>query len=132
MRKTSHIKYVAALYLSVFFLLCSASIVKADYVEDKTNGVSYTNKVFISKGYASYHAYGGDSYIQITLNDTTDRVTNVRSSSKNLLAKKTSETVYTTTDNYFDETLGQNVQITNTSYESIYISFLVRKKEPTP
>lgn len=128
MKKHNLIKYAAALCLFAVCLLFSASDAKADYVYDNTNGVSYNDTVHISKGYADKWAYGGAAYVSVNLDNEGDRVTNVKSKSKYVLAKKTSESYDITTDTQWDETQGQNVQITTENYYNTFISFFGKKK----
>lgn len=123
MKKHNLIKYAAALCLSAVCLLFSASDAKADYVYDNANGISYNDTVYISKGYADINCYGGAAYVSVHLDNDGDRVTNVKSKSKYVLAKKTSESYDITT-----ETQGQNVQITTERYSNTCISFFGKKK----
>lgn len=120
------IKYMSALFVAAACILFSASDAKAEYVYDEVNGVSYDNEEEISVGYAYRYANGGDDYTSVST-DSDDRVVNVKSSSKNLLAKKTRERRITRTDVDYDYKTAQNITTTTTSYEDAYISYFAKK-----
>lgn len=126
--KKSFIKYVAAICLSATCLFLTATNAKAAWVEDTDNNVSYTDSVYISSNYAGEWNYGGANYITVYLDDNGDRVTNVKSSSSKLLAKKTKERVVTETSTDYDYELAKEISTTNTSYETACISFFAKKK----
>ncbi len=119
MKKINILKYAAALCLSAVCLFFSASDVDAKYVEDATTGISYNNEEYITSGYASNYSYGGNGYTYIYVGSNY-RITNVKSSSKNLLAKKTYE--------YESKRLDKETNITTSTYGTTYISYYGKKK----
>ncbi|MBR1693602.1 MAG: hypothetical protein IJ711_12645 [Lachnospiraceae bacterium] len=108
---------------------------KADYVTDEVNGVSYYDEESVSVKYCSNYYQGGGGYAYVSLSNSGDRVGNVKSSSKNLLAKKTYERYSISTnknlDYTWDETKQEYVEnettTTTTTYGSAYISFFAKK-----
>ena len=109
-----------------FMLFCAMQMdmnVQAKYVDDEVNGVTYYDEESVSVGYASRYSYGGGNYTYIYLDNAGDRVTNIKSSSKNLIATKTRERVYTTTEKDYDT----GKMVTETKYGTAYISFFAKK-----
>lgn len=106
------------LFLFGLTLFCTMQFnmdVHADFVSDKENGVSYSNEDVIIVGYANEVSYGGGGYSLIHLNNG-DRVSNIQSNSKNLIAQKTLETfsLYEWSD--------------SCNYYVTYISYFAKKK----
>lgn len=128
MKKHNLFKYTAAVCLFAVCLFFSAATVKADYVDDQANGVSYNDTIHISSGYACEWAFGGDNYTYISLDNYGDRITNVKSSSSKLLAKKTRESFYHDTDTDYDYEQDKYTTTTESRYSSAYISFFGKKK----
>jgi len=119
-------KAIQNLVIFAFAILCVVNFninAKADLVEDKANGVEYNDNIDISIGYASSHNYGGGNYSTVYLSDG-NRVMNVKSSSKNLVAVKTREYTSTTTDKDYDT----DQMVTKTTYGTTHISFFAKKK----
>ena len=110
--------------------------VKADYVNDEVNGVDYENTLYATEGYAYKYANGGGSYTGVYLSNSGDRVMNVKSSSPDLIAKKTREyyhiSKHTYTDYEYDDVTGESKQTQKTedtsSYGSTEISVFAKKK----
>ena len=129
--KQKLIQLIATACLAAGILCLAQTDVKAEYIQDTENGVSYDNEETISVGYAYDYSNGAGGYTYVSLSKDDDRVTNVRSSSSNLIAKKTSEQIYTSTSTdyeYDEETYsGKYVTKTTTSYSSAYISFFAKK-----
>ena len=128
MKKHNLFKYTAAVCLFAVCLLFSAITAKAAYVEDDTNGLSYNDTVYISSGYANEWSNGGADYVSVHLDNDGDRVVNVKSSSKYLLAKKTSESFTHDTDTDYDYEQDKYVTTTSSRYRNAYISFFGKKK----
>lgn len=97
--------------------------VKAEYVNDTANGVSYDNEETLSVGYAYDYAKGAGSYVYIYLSNAEERIANVKSSSKYLLAKKTYESYSTSSYTAY----GTNEKKTTNRYSTTYISFFAKK-----
>lgn len=125
------IRFLATMCLAASILCLAQTDAKAEYINDVVNGVSYNDSDTISVGYAYIYSKGAGGYTYISLSEEGDRVTNVKSSSSNLLAKKTYERRYTDTytDYEYDENTyeGKYVQKTKTSYSFAYISFFAKK-----
>lgn len=97
MKKT--LKFVLCFALAMICSVAISTSAKADYVTDSVNGVSYENKITgLSVGYA--WSYGSGSTVSIHLDNSGDRVMNVRSNSSSLVAKKVYEQVYTNSSSY--------------------------------
>lgn len=118
MKKTNLIKYIISFCLCIACLICFSTCTKADWVEDAANGVSYENKSYISSHSAGKWGNGGDSTSYIYLQNPGDRITNVTSKSKYVLAKKTYES--------FAETITPNGS--EISYTETGLSFFGKKK----
>lgn len=113
-----------AMFAFVFFCAMQMEMnVQAEYVDDKVNGVEYYDEEKISVGYASRYSYGGGSYVSIYLDNDGDRVTNIKSSSKNLIATKTKESFRSTTKKDYDT----GKMVTEAAYGTTYISFFAKK-----
>lgn len=128
MKKHNLFKYAAAVCLFAVCLLFSATNAKAVSVSDGTNGVSYNDTVYISSGYAYEWSNGGADYVHVILDNAGDRVVNVKSSSKNLLAKKTRESFTHDTDTDYDSDQDKYITTTESRYSNAYISFFGKKK----
>ena len=128
MKKHNFLKYAAALCLFAVCLLSPSVKADADYVYDAKNGVSYTDKAYISSGYAGHYSYGGGGYINVQLSVKTDRVKNVKSKSKNLLAKKTLEVFNFNTTSTKNNNTGKYEYTETKEYSSAVISFFGKKK----
>lgn len=125
------IRFLATMCLAAGILCLAQTDAKAEYINDNVNGVSYDDHDTINVGYAYEYSKGAGGYTYISLSEEGDRVTNVKSSSSNLLAKKTFERRYTSTDTdyEYDESTyeGKYVQKTTTRYSAAYISFFAKK-----
>lgn len=128
MKKQNLLKYVAALCLSVACILFSADSIHAEYVTDDINGISYQNRVDMSSGYAYSYAYGGGSYITVYLNNDSERISNIKSGSKYLLAKKTCESYASRLTSDWDYEQQKYTSKQEKSYGSASISFFAKKK----
>lgn len=125
--------------LAMVFALSAASFFQidahAEYVNDSANGVSYYDDESVSVKYCAEYANGGGGYTYISLSNQGDRIANVKSSSSNLIAKKTYESYYISTsrnmDSEWDEQLQDYVykEKTETSerYDYTYISYFAKK-----
>lgn len=122
----------------VFALGLTASVhtdVHAAYVNDTVNGVSYSDEDSVAVKYCSDYSEGGGSYSFISLNNEGDRVANVKSSSPNLIAKKTYESYSisssTDYDSEWDETKQEYVSTQKTtkqeSYGYSHIAYFAKK-----
>ena len=123
-------KYIKTALQSFFMfalvLFCTMQMemnVQAEYVEDKVNGVNYDDESMVSVGYASEYNYGGGACASIYLQNDGDRVTNIKSSSKNLIAKKTRESYSSKTRK--NKQTGKAT--TEVDYGNTYISFFAKK-----
>lgn len=113
-----------ALALALFCTMQFGIDVRAGQVVDTQNGVSYNDEENISVGYAYDYAYGGAGYSYIDIDIKGDRIANVKSNSKNLIAKKTREYHYHKTEKDYDT--DQIVATDEYSYASI--SYFAKKK----
>ncbi len=118
MKKLNILKYAVALCVSAFCLMFLPINADAAEVRDDKNGVVYPDEIFISSGVAGLHSYGGAGTVKISLSETGDRVKNVKSKSKNLLAQITAEGYQTHISK----------KETTTLYNETYISFFGKKK----
>ena len=122
---------IGSLLLTLSIVLFFQLDARAEYVNDTVNGISYNDEENVGVKYSYDFARGGGGYTSIWLDNDGDRIANVKSSSKNLIAKKTVETrrVETSTDWSWDEEKGEDVYETktSTSYAPTYISFFAKK-----
>ncbi len=91
MKKFNLLKYAVALCLSAFCLMFLPISAGAEEIRDEKNGVTYPNEIYITSGIAMEGCHGGAGYIQIRLDNEGDRIKNVKSKSKKLLAQITEE-----------------------------------------
>lgn len=116
-----------ALVLSVFLF----AGVQAQAQEYKDAYVEYTQDDTITAGYAYYYTNGGacGGYTYVYVKDTEKyRITNVRTNSKNLLAKKATEYYNRVTRNRYDYSTGSyGAATTKTSYSSPEIAYFAKK-----
>ncbi len=118
MKKLNILKYAVALCVSAFCLMFLPIGADAAEVRDEKNGVTYPDEIYISSGTAGSYANGGGGSVIITLSEAGDRVKNVKSKSKNLLAQITAE-------GYQTQILDEK---TTTRYNETHISFFGKKK----
>lgn len=118
MKKLNFLKYAVALCVSAFCLMFLPLSADAAEVNDTKNGVTYADEIYIASNIASEWSYGGAGYINVRLSEEGDRVKNVKSKSKNVIAKVTAES-YTS---YVND--GK----TTTRYSQASISFFGKKK----
>lgn len=97
--------------------------VNAEVVEDSRNGVEYNDYVEMGVGYAYDSSYGGGATSYIYLDTDGDRVGNIKSSSSNLLVKKTRESHSNITIKDWET----NQKTTKQNYRSAYLSFFAKK-----
>lgn len=106
--------------------------VEAAQVVDTVNGVSYNDEMIINIGYAYDSLYGATSSSYIDIDFEGDRIGNVKSSSSNLLVKKTKESFYNsvTTDVDYDYDTEQYVTTVKKvdEYSYAYIGYYAKKK----
>ncbi|MBD5545473.1 MAG: hypothetical protein HDR01_14835 [Lachnospiraceae bacterium] len=116
-------KGMFVLVLAFFFMLQAVIQAEAKTAVDTVNGVTYSDSESISVGYlySFFEGAGGDALIQ--LSNRGDRVTNVKSSSTNLLAKKTYESYDTSTSIDYDT----KQKTVSSRYYTTYISFFAKK-----
>jgi len=138
--KFNVINIVCSLLLALSIVSLFRLDVRAEYINDEVNGVSYDDEESVSVKYSYDYARGGGGYTYIWLENEGDRIANVKSSSKNLIAKKTyeSKSVETRTDLVWDEEKGEYVwdeekgeyvyeTKTTTSYRTAFISYFAKK-----
>lgn len=115
------IQAVATLALTAIIATAAPTAAHADYVTDSTNGVHYDNQLYIFVDSCGSYGAGGTSYIR--LDNDGDKVTNVKSSSSNLLAKPVNIEYYSKPnyDSYYNMT-GNTV---STPY--VYIGCFAKK-----
>lgn len=112
------------MFLAALVFLFSATLeMQVNAKEDSTNGVEYTDNVEMGVGYAYDSSYGGGAVAYIYLDMDGDRVTNVKSSSSNLLVKKTRESYFNTTTKDWET----NQKTTKHNYSGAYLSFFAKK-----
>ena len=114
------------IFVFALVLFCAIQMemnVQAEYIDDEVNGVSYYDEETISVGYAADWYYGSANYVYVSLKNDGDRVMNVKSNSKNLLAQKTRERYYRTTEK--DYSTGKYK--TEVDYGITYIGFFAKK-----
>jgi len=118
MKKLNILKYAVALCVSAFCLMFLPVVADAQEVRDEKNGVIYADELYIGSGVAGAYAYGGAGTVKITLSESGDRVKNVKSKNKNLLAQITAEGYQTNISK----------KGTSTIYNETHISFFGKKK----
>lgn len=128
MKKYRLLKCAATLCLSAAFLLLCAKDIRAEYVYDKANEIYYTNTIDMPVGASAFPAYGGGELIFVTLYNPEDHIANIKSSSRNLLAKKTSTSYLTTNTRHWDSDLQTYVTDSQTIKSDYTISILGKKK----
>ena len=119
-----------ALVLSVF-LFAGVQAQAREYKEYKDAYVEYKQDDRITAGYAYYYTSGGacGGYTYIYVKDgSTYRIANVRTNSKNLLAKKATEDYYKVTSNSYDyNTSSYGAVTTKAGYSATYIAYFAKK-----
>lgn len=117
-------KLITICCLGLAVLLASGTSAQAKYIEGKY--VSYENIDTVSVGYAYNYAKGGDSYTYIQLKDGAT-ITNVKSSSKNLLAKITADNYSINSEYSYDPVTYESKYTRTKKVSSQYISYFAKK-----
>ncbi len=117
---------IQGIFLAALAFLFSMNMemqVNAKTLEDSQNGVEYNDYVEMGVGYAYNSSYGGGTTSYIYLDMDGDRVGNIKSSSSNLLVKKTRESCFNITTKDWET----NQKTTKENYRSAYLSFFAKK-----
>lgn len=128
MKKYRLLKCAATLCLSAAFLLLCAKDIRAEYVYDKANEIYYANTIDMPVGDSCFPAYGGGDFIFVTLYNPDDHIANIKSSSRNLLAKKTRTDYTTSTTRHWESDLQTYVTDSQTIKSNYAISIFGKKK----